>query len=65
MARRKLKSSDPKLLERVVIAAMVIAIGAAVYFNYLAARVEATSTKQGEFDVLRGARLVAARRQRR
>ena len=57
MGRRKSKK-ESGFLERVVIAAMLLAVGAAVYFNYLAERVQATSTKVGAFDVLRGAKFV-------
>ena len=56
MARRKLKES--RFLEQAVILLLLLALGAAVYFNYLAERVEASSGKQGGFDVLRGGRLI-------
>lgn len=56
MARRKLKQSQ--FLERSVIAALLLAVGAAVYFNHLADRVQATAGKLGDFDLLRGGRLV-------
>ncbi len=59
MARRKRKEENKsKLLERSVIAVLLLAIGAAVYFNYLAERVHATSGKLGGFEVLRGAKFV-------
>lgn len=37
---------------------LLLALGAAAYFNHLAEQVQATSGKQGEFDVLRGGRLI-------
>jgi len=56
MARRKLMES--KNLERIAILLLLLALGAAVYFNYLAEQVQATAGKQGGYDVLRGGRLV-------
>ena len=57
MGPRKLKESQ--FLERLVIFVLLLAIAVAFYFNHLAEKVQATSGKVGDFDVLRGARWVS------
>ena len=59
MARRKSKEAHRgQFLERLVLAVLLLAMGLAFYFNYLAERLQAETGKVGEFDVLEGAKLV-------
>ncbi|MFT4546438.1 MAG: endonuclease YncB(thermonuclease family) [Verrucomicrobiales bacterium] len=59
MARRNPKDQNKsQLLEKLVIVLLLAALGAAMYFNYLSELVRSTSSKQGDFDVLRGSKFV-------
>jgi endonuclease YncB( thermonuclease family) len=59
MARRKRKESNrSQFLERSVIVLLLVAAGAAFYFNHLSERVAVESGKIGEFEVLHGGKFL-------
>ena len=58
MARRKSKEKSSSFFDRLLVVGVLVAIGAAFYFNYLGERVLATSGKRGDFDVLQGGQLI-------